>query len=54
MKELRRIPVIYAVLLGLIIRGLNIAIPEPIIVPIHYIYDGYIGIALLIFGFCRR
>jgi malate permease and related proteins len=45
-----KIPVIYAILLSLGLRGLQVNLPEPILIPMNYVSDGYIAIALVTLG----
>jgi malate permease and related proteins len=45
-----KIPVIYAILLSLILRSLHINLPEPVMIPLNYVSDGYIAIALTTLG----
>lgn len=43
-------PVIYVIPLAFIFRGYSIEIPESIYIPLGYIYDAFIGTALLTLG----
>lgn len=45
-----KIPVIYAILLSLVIRMLHMTIPNPVMIPLNYVADSYIAVALVTLG----
>ena len=45
-----KVPVVYAVVFGMIIRFLNLSIPQNIYMPLNYISDGLIPVALITLG----
>ncbi|MDO7785749.1 AEC family transporter [Desulforamulus aquiferis] len=49
--DLAKLPFLYAIPLGYLFQYLNIKIPNPILIPLNYVYDGFIAIALLTLGF---
>lgn len=49
-KTILGMPVIYVIPLAFIFRANHIAIPEAIYIPLNYIYDAFIGTALLTLG----
>lgn len=50
LKTIAGMPIIYAIPLGFLLRGLHIPIPRPVYEPITYISNGYIALALLTLG----
>lgn len=50
LKTIGKIPVIHAIIFSLLFRIFNIQFPDPVYVPINYIADGYIAIALVTLG----
>lgn len=45
-----KMPVIYALLLGLLLGAFNVPVPDFILVPAHYVADAMIGLALFTLG----
>jgi malate permease and related proteins len=45
-----KIPVLYAMILGAIVRLISLDIPEMIMVPLGYLNDAFIGVALISLG----
>lgn len=50
LKTIASLPVIYAIPLAFIMRGFDIAIPEPIGIPLGYVAQAFIATALLTLG----
>ncbi len=50
LQRLLRIPVIHAIVLGLVLKGLDLQLVEQVRVPLNYLADGLIPIALLTLG----
>jgi len=50
LKTIVGMPVIYAIPLGFAMRGMNVPIPEPLMIPINYIAAGFVISALLTLG----
>ncbi len=50
MKTISSMPAIYAIPLALLMRAFHVPIPQPISVPLHYVADGFIAIALTTLG----
>lgn len=44
------LPVIYAIPIAILLRELHAPIPEPVYIPIQYIADGFIAVALITLG----
>jgi len=49
-KTILGMPVIYVIPIAFIFRGYQISIPEAVYIPLGYIYDAFIGTALLTLG----
>ncbi|GAK05331.1 membrane protein [Geomicrobium sp. JCM 19037] len=45
-----RLPVIHAMILGIIFNVWNIPIPTPLLTPIEYLADGFMAVALILLG----
>ncbi|MDB5055010.1 MAG: transporter [Bacilli bacterium] len=43
-------PTLYAIPLAFLLKGLSIPIPQPIYIPLNYIYNGFIATALVTLG----
>lgn len=50
LKNTLKMPAMYAIALVAVIKLLNVAIPQPVAVPLNYISDGFIGLALISLG----
>ncbi len=50
LKTILRLPVIYTIPLAFVLKGFHVSIPQPVYIPINYIADGFIAIALLTLG----
>lgn len=50
LKEIVRLPVIYALILGFIVRGIGLELPTLISVPLEHFTTGYIALALVTLG----
>ncbi|MBM7633979.1 AEC family transporter [Geomicrobium sediminis] len=50
LKAFIRMPVIYAVLLGLFLQYLNVTLPDFLMVPIEHLANGFVALALLLLG----
>nr|WP_158736801.1 AEC family transporter [Alteribacillus sp. YIM 98480] len=48
--ELTHMPVIYAMILGVVFHLLDVPLPEPVVTPLDYIVNGFIAIALITLG----
>lgn len=49
-KEFLKMPLIHALWIGALLNYLNLPIPTPIEIPIHYIADAFVAIALITLG----
>ncbi|MFD2116670.1 AEC family transporter [Paenibacillus yanchengensis] len=49
-KTIFSMPIIYVIPVALSLRGFNVAIPQPVMVPIEYLYNAFIGTALITLG----
>ncbi|WP_096201715.1 AEC family transporter [Bacillus sp. FJAT-45350] len=49
-SEFLKVPILYALLLGVVLQSLNVNIPQFLWQPIQNVSDAFIGIALLILG----
>jgi len=49
-RTILTLPVVYAIPLAFLLRGLGVVIPEPISVPLDYLFDAFIAMALLTLG----
>ena len=50
LKEFLRMPLIHALWMGALLNYFNVTIPAPISIPIHYIADAFVAIALITLG----
>mgnify|MGYP001186300442 CR=1 FL=1 len=50
MRTIMTMPVIYVIPLAFLMKGFQIPVPEPLYVPINYVSDAFIAIALLTLG----
>lgn len=50
MRTILSMPIIYAIPLAFIMRGLHVPIPEPLYIPLDHIANGFIVMALLTLG----
>lgn len=50
LKEVIKLPIVYALILGFIVRGTGLEMPTLVSVPLGYFTSGYVGIALLTLG----
>lgn len=49
-RTILSLPVIYVIPFAFLMRGLNVPIPKPIYIPIEYVAQGFIAIALITLG----
>ncbi|UVI31714.1 AEC family transporter [Paenibacillus spongiae] len=49
-RTILALPVIYVIPVGLLLRGCNITLPDPVVAPIDYLADAFIGTALITLG----
>jgi len=50
LRTILRLPSIYAIPLAILLRVLRITVPEPIMIPLHDLVDGFIAFALITLG----
>jgi hypothetical protein len=50
LKQLIKVPVLWAIALALVMRLAGATLPEPLRIPLDQLYDGYISLALLTLG----
>ncbi len=50
LKNTLKMPALYAIAIIALIKLLNVTIPEPVLVPLNHIADGFIGLALISLG----
>ncbi|PSL42565.1 hypothetical protein B0H94_11439 [Salsuginibacillus halophilus] len=49
-KVLFQTPIIYALLLGAMFQAFSLNLPEPVVIPMDQVADGFIALALLVLG----
>ncbi|MHA6259700.1 AEC family transporter [Sporosarcina sp. CAU 1771] len=50
LRELLKLPIIYAMMLGGLLKALNINVPEFILIPISHLANAFLAIALILLG----
>ena len=50
LRTIGRLPSIYAIPLAFLFRGFHVSIPEPVMIPLHYVVSGFIAFALTTLG----
>lgn len=50
LRELLKLPIIYAMLLGGLLNGLNINVPEFVLIPLNHLASAFLAIALILLG----
>lgn len=50
LRELLRLPVIHAMIIGGLLNGLSVPVPEFLLIPLDYLTDAFLAIALILLG----
>ncbi|MCT6924469.1 AEC family transporter [Metasolibacillus sp.] len=50
LKDFFKMPIIYALILGILLNMLHIPIPQPLYIPLNYVAEGFVAIALITLG----
>mgnify|MGYP002621274697 CR=1 FL=1 len=50
LRQIAAMPVIYVIPAAFLLKWTNVAVPEPIYIPINYLADGFLAVALLTLG----
>ncbi len=50
LKELLKLPIIYAMILGGLLNGLQINVPEALLIPMNHLANAFLAIALILLG----
>ncbi len=50
LRELLRLPIIHAMILGGLLNGFGVAVPEFLLIPLDYLTDAFLAIALILLG----
>ncbi|WP_342471415.1 AEC family transporter [Metasolibacillus sp. FSL H7-0170] len=49
-KDFLKMPIIYALIVGISLNVLHITLPQPIYIPMRYVADGFVAVALITLG----
>ncbi|MEC1179561.1 AEC family transporter [Metasolibacillus meyeri] len=50
LKDFFKMPIIYALILGIVLNVLNVSIPQPLYIPLNYVANAFVAIALITLG----
>ncbi|WPK12807.1 AEC family transporter [Lysinibacillus louembei] len=50
LKDFFKMPIIYALILGILLNMLHIPIPQPLYIPLNYVAEGFVAVALITLG----